>query len=752
MSQAELLDSHEANFVSTGKVQFNGQIENILFFNPENGYTVAKVCSRELGNVTVVGNIINAKEGANLKFSGEWANHPKYGRRIKITNYEREMPTTVKGIQKLLASGFVKGIREHMAKLIVTRFGINTLEILDKNSERLLEISGIGEIKLKMIQDSWKEQMAIQKLMVFMAEFDISIALTQKIYRKYGDNTIEIVKTAPYRLGREVTGIGFLTADHIAMKLGFDKACPMRIQEGLVYVLFQMASNGGHVFAYKKDLLQEAVKLLQIEEGKITHELMVLVRHERIVIDKTKFNEDAIYLKHYWNAEKNVASKLGELLEYSSQTTIRNIDAELSTAQRHLSITLATKQIKAVRYALEYKVSVITGGPGTGKTTIIKTILSILSKYTKSIFLAAPTGRAAKRMSEATGHVASTIHRMLGFNPEKDFENVEKIKADVLILDEASMIDLQLMSTLLDRLPEHIRLIIVGDSDQLPSVGAGCVLKNIIDSEAVPVARLNEIFRQAAQSRIIVNAHKIISGQIPEIDNNANTDFFFFRQEEPETIRDTIIRLVKSGIPEKFGYDSFSDIQVLAPMRKGIIGTDALNVALQEALNPNGEQLVRNIRQFRVGDKVMQVKNNYQKNVFNGDIGVVCGIDRENQNLIVDMGDQKVEYDFSDLDELVLSYAATIHKSQGSEFPVVVIPISTQHFIMLQRNLLYTGVTRGKKMVILVGTSKALAMAIRNNKIAKRNSMLAERLQLFYENGCETDVFKYYTIHRNEGG
>ena len=723
-------------------VELQGQIERITYTNDESGYTIAKLkVQGQPDLITVVGNLLAPMPGEILKVQGEWANHPKYGQQFKITHYESVVPASVNGIEKYLGSGLIKGIGPVMAKRMVKKFGKETLNIIEKTIARLSEVAGIGEKRIQMIQQAWNDQKEIRQVMLFLQSHGVSSGYAIKIFKQYGDRAIAVVKTNPYRLAQDIFGMGFVIADTIAQKLGFAEDSEVRVQAGILYVLQQL-SDEGHVY-YPYDLLVEKSRdILEVEKGTVTKAFGAIALEQKIAIedlnkDLEEFRENnkAVYLARFHLAETGVARYLKALVQ--APKSIRPIDAEKAVAwvQDRLGITLALKQREAIKAATGQKMMVITGGPGTGKTTIIHAILKIFSRIKAKVLLAAPTGRAAKRMTETTGFEAKTIHRLLEYSLQKGgFQrNEEKpLECDLLIVDEASMIDLVLMHYLLKALPPRATLILVGDVNQLPSVGAGNVLKDIIRSGLVPVVELNEIFRQAKESLIIVNAHKINNGRMPSLPAGGPelTDFYFIAQEDPQEVVKTIIELAKQRIPQRFGFDPLNDIQVLTPMHKGIVGTANLNLELQKELNPGSEDLVRGSRTFRLRDKVMQIRNNYDKEVYNGDIGRVKSIDSENQLLIVTYDDRDVPYDFSELDEIVLAYAISVHKAQGSEYPAVILPLLPQHYILLQRNLIYTGVTRGRKLVVLIGTAKALAMGISNNKPQHRYTYLQQRLKI----------------------
>ena len=676
--------------------------------------------------------------GQVIRATGEWINHPKHGEQFTILQYTTMVPATAAGIEKYLGSGLIKGIGPVMAKRIVKFFGEKTLDIIEQNYERLEEVDGIGDKRVKMIWKAWNDQKAIREVMVFLQGHGVSPAYATKIFRQYGDNAIEVVKENPYRLAMDIFGIGFITADRIAESLGFGKDSEVRAEAGLIYVL-QQVSDDGHVY-YPQDLLVEkSVEMLEVNQEVIQKALKTLESIRRIVIDvfpATTPEEEirAVYLFRYHVSERGVAAKLRKLLRAPHARRKIDIDKAVSWVQEKLSISLAQKQAEAVRSALTNKVMVITGGPGTGKTTIIKSILAIFERMGIRILLSAPTGRAAKRMSEATDRDAKTIHRLLEFSPatmgfQRNDEN--PLDSDLLIIDEASMVDTALMYHLLNAIPEEATLIIVGDVNQLPSVGPGSVLSDIIESGAVPVVILNEIFRQAQDSSIIVNAHLINNGSMPILDRSVmgRNDFYFIEKDEPEDALKIILELVCGRINRAFGFHPLDEIQVLTPMNRGVVGTSNLNIELQKAMNPREDGITRGGRSYRIGDKVMQIRNNYDKDVFNGDIGKVSRIDTENQEVVIGFDGRDVAYDYSELDEVVLAYAVSVHKSQGSEYPCVVIPIMTQHYVLLQRNLLYTAITRGKSLVVIVGSKKALAIAVKNNRTVKRYTYLTERLK-----------------------
>ena len=717
-----------------------GQIERITYSNEENGYTVARVKvygRRDL--VTVVGNLLSPTPGEVIHLKGEWVNNPKYGEQFKVVHYKSLVPASVSGIQKYLGSGLIKGIGPVMAKRIVKKFGEDTLEVIEHAIQKLSEVDGIGEKRIEMIENAWAAQKEIREVMVFLQSHGVSSGYATKIFKQYRDQSIKVVKENPYRLATDIFGIGFIIADKIAEKLGISKNSELRAEAGILYVLNQL-SDDGHVYYPYELLIARCEEILQVDREIIIKALGTIALDKRIVIEDLnedieafRENNKAVYLAKYHFSETSIASKIKTLI--GAPKLIRRIDADnaIEWVQQQLSITLAEKQKEAIQSAIENKVMVITGGPGTGKTTIINAVIKIFSRIGVQIFLAAPTGRAAKRMSEVTGHEAKTIHRMLKYSIkgggfEKNEEN--PLDCELLIVDEASMIDTILMHHLLKAVPKQATFILVGDVNQLPSVGAGSILNDIINSQAVPVVELNEIFRQAQESLIIVNAHKINNGVMPSLKTSGEKleDFYFIEKEDPEEVLKLIVELTTERIPKRFNFDPIDEIQILTPMHRGVVGASNLNITLQQVLNPREDGITRGGRNFRISDKVMQIRNNYDKEVFNGDIGRIQNIDTESQEVTISFDGRTVAYDYPDLDEIVLAYAVSVHKSQGSEYPAVVIPILTQHYMLLQRNLIYTGVTRGKKLVVIIGTKKALAIGLKNNKTRKRYTYLKYRL------------------------
>lgn len=699
-------------------------VERITFQNVENGYSVMKVKVKGYDDlVTLVGNLLEVPAGAVLLCEGEWRVDKRYGQQFQCETWKEVMPATAYGIEKYLGSGLVKGIGPKFAKLIVGHFGTDTIEVIETDIERLYEVPGIGKKRVEKIRESWEKQKDIKNVMLFLQGFGESTAYAAKIYRQYGKESIDNVKENPYRLADDIWGIGFKTADGIARKMGYEMNDERRLRSGLIYTLNQLADEG-HCYAEEEQLIATAKQLLEADEECIRTAMTHAIETEDLMLDGT-----AIYLPPFYYAECGTANRLNTLVHTKEAGSIFTARFDLAKLQRETGIEYDEVQVEAIRQAIASKVMVLTGGPGTGKTTTTKAIIAALQSAGMRILLAAPTGRAAKRMSEATGMEAKTIHRLLEYNPQDGYKRNDEnpLEGDALIVDECSMIDIILMNNLTKALPTTMRLVLVGDIDQLPSVGAGNVLRDIIDSGVIPVVRLTRIFRQAQSSRIVMSAHAINRGCFPDISNGQHTDFFFMKQEEPEKVAETIVSLVCDRLPKAYRQPN-ANIQVLTPMQRGVVGAANLNMALQQALNHNTAALVRGGYTFKEGDRVMQLRNNYDKDVYNGDLGYVRSVDMEERTLTVDFDGQMVEYEASELDELTLAYATTIHKSQGSEYPIVVMPVLMTHYVMLQRNLIYTGITRAKKICVLVGQTKALAYAIHNMKVLKRNTRLKERL------------------------
>ncbi len=717
-----------------------GTIERVTYTNEENGFTVAQVNVEGRDDlVTVVGTLMSPTPGEFLKMQGEWAFHPKFGEQFKLRHYETAVPTTIDGIRKYLGSGMIRGIGPEMAKRIIKQFGRQTLEIITHTPLRLAEVEGIGPKRIEMIQRGWDNQKDIRDVMIFLQSNGIGTGHATRIFKQFGPSSIRVIRENPFRLAEEISGIGFTTADRIARKLGFDKNSAFRVRAGIIYVLNRLAEEG-HVYCPYPLLVSKSEALLGVDRVLIESALAHVCSEKKIVIETVTASDTsgpsetarAVYLSHFYHCETFIADKLVALDGLPPDIGPTGLDDVLLKTQRRMGINLAPSQITAVNNAMTRKVLVITGGPGTGKTTIINVIVRICARLGMKTLMAAPTGRAAKRMNEATGHEARTIHRLLEFSFQQGgFQRNEETPLDAhyLIIDEASMIDTVLMVHLLKAVALHTTLILVGDVHQLPSVGAGNVLGDIISSGRFAVVRLKEIFRQAAASRIIVNAHRINQGKMPDLSSTAGkTDFYFREREDAEDALAFVVNLVVNHIPRVFGFDPVEDIQVLSPMHRGVAGTANLNRVLQDKLNPHAEGVRYGDNRLRVNDKIMQVKNNYDKEVFNGDLGQIDRIDPDARQVEITFDSRPVTYDFSELNEVTLAYAISIHKSQGSEYPAVVIPLLTAHYILLQRNLIYTAVTRGKQLVIVVGSKKALAMAIHNDKTKKRFTLLRSRL------------------------
>ena len=708
--------------------RLTGRLERITFTSDETNYTVCRVQTRQQRDlVTVVGNIINPVPGEILEMTGNWVNNPRYGMQFEVESYTTTIPASEFGIKKYLSSGLIKGIGPVMADRIVEKFKEKSLDIIENDVGKLSAIEGIGEKRIEMIRKAWEEQKEIRNVMLFLSSYGVSSTYAAKIFKQYGNESIQVVSENPYRLAEDIFGIGFATADKIAEQVGIDRDSPVRIEAAVLYTLTALAEEG-HVCYPHDDLVRKVAELISVSPEDAGQGVQMAQMRRKIVLDSSN---GFVFLAGYFFSEKGIASSMKRIQNNGRNIREIDIDKAIAWVQDQLTIRLADKQKEAVRAALTEKILVITGGPGTGKTTIINAIIKIFSKLEPDILLAAPTGRAAKKMSEATYMPAKTIHRLLRFSLKKrGFEKNEDnpLKSDILIVDEVSMIDTYLMHHLLKAVPDSSILILVGDVNQLPSVGAGNILGDIIASGLFPVVQLDTIFRQARRSQIIVNAHRINKGYFPDISLDENSDFFFIEKQEPEEAVHVIVELVKHRVPRKFGFDPVNDIQVLTPMHKGVAGAANLNQVLRNTLNPGKKGVQRGISEFCEGDKVMQIRNNYDKNVFNGDIGQILRIDFDSQIVTLIFGSREIEYEFSCLDEIVHAYAVSIHKSQGSEYPVVILPVLPQHYVLLQRNLIYTAVTRGRKLVIVVGSKKALAIAVNRADSAKRYTALQERL------------------------
>lgn len=695
-------------------------VEGLTYYNKDNDYAVVRAKSEPHGTSFVaVGTFAAFRPGVRLEIDGEFKVDPRYGSRFVASAWREIMPDNIKGIERFLGSGYIKGIGRATAKAIVKHFGKETAYVLENEMERLDEVPGLGKKRLQQVTEGWREHRAVRDIFIGLQAYGVSSAFASRIFRMYGSDALKAVRDNPYRLADEIDGIGFRTADDIASGMGYGKDDPRRVEAGVLFLLGRFADDG-HVFAVEEDLIRDSASMLDVDDGAVLQAIVSLHRRKKVVVE-----DHAVYLPVYHYAEAGAARCLGEIIATPCAKT------KVSSPERTPEgMVYDSAQLEAIERAVDSKAIVLTGGPGTGKTTTVKGIISAFKARKMKILLAAPTGRAAKRMSEATGMEAKTIHRLLEYSPAGGFgrDQENPLEGDVLIVDESSMIDILLLYSLVKAVPPHMRLIFVGDIDQLPSVGAGNVLRDIISSGVIPVVRLTHIFRQAKSSRIITNAHAVNAGRDPDISNGLDTDFFFVRAAD-DKIADTIVSLVSSRLPGTYDIDP-KEIQVLTPMYKGDAGASALNLRLQQVLNPDGVAMRKGDTIMRAGDKVMQIKNNYDKNIFNGDIGYIesVSVPKDEAKLTVRFDSRRVEYSSDDLDELMPAYAITIHKSQGSEFPIIVVPVSMSHYVMLQRNLIYTAITRARRICVLVGDPRALSYAVRNQRISIRNSRLAERL------------------------
>ncbi len=721
---------------------FEGTLEKIKFYSEDSAYLIGTLRCKDGKCVTIVGNFPPMQEGETLSLQGEWQIHNRYGKQVKVEEWERIMPATEEGIIGYLSSGLIKGIGPVTAARMVKKFGLDTLEVLEKEPYRLQEVNGIGDKKAAQIMQSYKRYKDVQNVLVFLQGYGVGVGQAMRLFRRYGPRTIELVRENPYRMAEDVFGIGFKTADSIARRLGLPEGSPERVQASITYTLSRAAEQG-HVYLPRPVLFERIRELLDISgealpEAFLETQLMAMIEGKRLQKEQLEDGE-AIYYAPFFQAETG-AARLFAALSAGAVRYEDKKEAEALAAVQKEAAHLTGEQQQVLEQSLSCGVLIVTGGPGTGKTTTIKALLSLFQKLKEKVLLAAPTGRAAKRVTEATGEEAFTIHRMLeysfvedeGFRFQRNEDN--PVQAGVVIVDEASMVDLLLVYQLLKAIPPGCRLIMVGDVDQLPAVGAGNVLRDLIGAGNISCIRLGHIFRQARESMIIVNAHRVNCGEMPYL-NRKNKDFFFINEEDAENAARLIVQLCRERLPNYGPFDPLLDIQVLTPMRRTAAGVERLNLLLQEALNPPSSRKLEQIAKgnvYRLGDKVMQVRNNYQKEVYNGDIGLITAIDREEGELVVTFRDllqpRPVVYDFTELDELTLSYAVSVHKSQGSEYPVIVMPVLTQHYMLLQRNLLYTGITRARKLAVLVGSKKALAIAVKNNKAEERYSYLDGRL------------------------
>jgi exodeoxyribonuclease V alpha subunit len=708
--------------------KLQGEVDRLVYSADETGYTICRLrVPGEHDLLTVVGSLPGVQPGEKLSLEGRWVNHPKFGLQFQASRYTSQVPATANAIKRYLSSNLVKGIGPVMAGRLVERFGDSTLEVIEQSPQRLSEVSGIGPGRVKSIQQAWEAQKEVREVMLFLQGHGVSSAYATRIYRAYGQDSVAIVKENPYRLAQNIRGIGFKTADRIAQDIGIAFDSPYRAQAALEYTLAEIADEG-HVFSPLDELIDGCIQRVEIPQDFLHQAAQSLHAEGRIVIE-----EDAVYLSSLYQAERGTADALKALM--SQPLDRRAFDAGKATAwaEERLGLKFSEDQRQAVQMAVTQKVSVITGGPGTGKTTILRAVLAVLSALKARAVLAAPTGRAAKRLAESTGQEAKTLHRLLDFQPGNgrfSHDRDNPLEADAVIVDEASMVDTVLSYHLLRAIPRSASLLLVGDVDQLPSVGPGNVLRDVLDSGVVPSAVLNTVFRQGERSKIVEQAHRINRGLMPRWSQDVQSaaDFYVIASEDPDRAAEIIVELCTKRIPRRFGLDPMKDIQVLCPMNRGSVGASALNSRLQEALIPTGPSVTRFARTFREGDRVLQTVNDYDKGVFNGDLGRVDRLDLDQGSLSVAYDEVEVSYEFSELDELLPAYAISVHRSQGSEFPAVVIPILTQHYPMLQRNLLYTAVTRARKLAVLVGSPKAIAIAVRNRRAEGRHTSLSRRL------------------------
>ena len=722
----------------TSEQTVRGTLERVVFHNEENGYTVLRLKVQGKSEpVTLVGSMATPQPGIGLLAFGTWINDSRFGKQFKMERFETLLPATVEGIRHYLGSGLIKGVGSKTALRIVETFGTETFEILDKEPDRLSSVKGLSIRLVSAIKTAWSEHQGIRELIMFLQPHGVSTSYAVRIFRHYGAGALQVVKENPYRLAMDIHGIGFVTADTVAMKLGFGHDSALRAEAGLLYVLRRI-NDDGHVFYPYDELVHQTSDELGVPTILLEDAICRLEHDERVTVEDLVDDEGgefkAVYLQRFYHYESKISFYLKRLLSSPKSVVFPEPEILLQKILGMLPIELAEEQIEAARSSLSSKILVVTGGPGTGKTTVINGIIKLFQAQKSKVLLAAPTGRAAKRMCETSGLESKTIHRLLEYSPKDDgFARNENnpLACGLLVVDEASMLDTMLMYHLLKAVPLGATLVFVGDVNQLPSVGAGNVLKDIINSGVIEVVRLTEVFRQAAASEIIMNAHRINQGELPPLmpPSKGLSDFYFIKQDDPDACANMIVDLVKNHIPRRFNLDPIEDVQVLTPMHKGSAGVSALNARLQSALNPKKEKIQRGERQFFLDDKVMQLRNNYDKDVFNGDIGRICYINTDDRELTVRYEERNVLYAFEELDEISPAYAISVHKSQGSEYPAVVIPLLTQHYMLLQRNLVYTAVTRGKKLVILVGSVRALQMAVNNNKMHKRFTWLEKRLR-----------------------
>jgi exodeoxyribonuclease V alpha subunit len=710
-----------------------GTIGGIVYYNPENGYTVFRLVLEDGRPMTVIGSFPPLSPGEVLRISGKWEVNPKFGQQFRAESFVPILPSSVRGIEKFLSSGLIKGIGPVLARRIVKKFGDQTIEVIAKKPEKIRAVEGVGAVKLKEIKKSWAENQHIRDLIIFLQEHNVSTAIATKVYQQYGERSFHVLKSNPYQLCLDIWGIGFKTADQIALKLGLDPSSPERVKAFVLYLLEKDAEQG-HVFSFQEDLETSCQKELGVDEEKTRSALADLVHHKLVIAEKAE-EKTAVYLPYLFDAQEGVARAILNLSSLPVPGPPSDMDKTIADVEKELRLEFSPSQKEAIKACFNKKMLIITGGPGTGKTTIVRAVVAIFDSFGQEVLLTAPTGRAAKRLSEATEKEAKTIHRLLEYNPKQGrFRRNERnpLRADALVVDECSMVDLPLMFSLIKAVPPGMRLILVGDKDQLPSVGPGNLLQDIIESGSVEVMRLEDIFRQERDSLIILNAHRINRGEklIYPPREERNADFYFLHYEDEEKAFKTIMSLCCFNIPQKFGLPALTtQIQVISPMYKGLCGVDNLNAELQARLNAHQEGLKVGNKEFRARDKVMQIRNNYDKEIFNGDIGMVLWADKQRFRLLVDFDGREVSFEKDDLNDITHAYAVSVHKSQGSEYQAVIMPLLTQHFIMLQRNLFYTALTRAKKLSVIVGSYKALYIAIKNDKPVKRNGRLKEKLR-----------------------
>jgi exodeoxyribonuclease V alpha subunit len=729
--------------INSALVTIEGLLEHITYSDKETHYTVARLKTANLASgVTVVGYLAGVSPGEALKVKGKWQTHPRYGQQFKINSFEVTLPASADGIRAYLASGVIKGIGPSLAARMVQTFGAQTLQIIENEPERLIRVEGIGETKSEMIQSAWKEHHTLRRLMLFLQEMGVRTSFCAKIYKEYGPDAINLIREDPYVLAEDFAGPGFLIADTIARKQGVDQEEPQRVQACIRHILLQNADEG-HAFAEAENLFSRCENLFQISSSATQKAIDEMVAAKVItvepIVDVT--STDAIYLKDLHQAETGLASRVNAMLSVPVEPAAIDADRISREVNEKLAINLSAEQLQVLEEVFSHRIVIITGGPGTGKTTLLRSISTVLESRGKRVLLAAPTGRAARRLADVTHRKTGTIHRLLGFNfTDGGFlrNRDNPLDADAVIIDEASMVDISLMQHLVMSVPVSAILVLVGDIAQLPSVGPGNVLSDMIDSGRIPVFYLNKIFRQDTESAIVVNAHKVRLGETPDFTEpdrlDGLCDFYFIEEGNPDRVAARIVELCLRELPGRYDLDPVHDIQVLTPMHRGSVGTINLNQMLQKVLNPQNVSMETVGNSFKMGDKVMHLINNYQKEVYNGDIGAICRIDRQKTELAVDYYGRTVDYTADELDQITTAYAISVHKSQGSEYPAVIVPLVTQHYIMLQRNLLYTAMTRGKKLVILIGTKKALHIALNNDKPQRRLSNLTARLKEFGNN------------------